>query len=141
MLTLENSSPDSSVACAYYAKFFLTWGWLDQNSKTCLLYTSDVYKRQGLHMAFQKRFRRFAWKGNDEAVVRVRQIHGEKVRLRFQPGDHHHGFAEVHLGFSRCVAQRDEPVSYTHLDVYKRQSSGSPTSRNQPLKKVGPDRT
>jgi hypothetical protein len=34
MLTLENSSPDSSVACAYYAKFFLTWGWLDQNSKT-----------------------------------------------------------------------------------------------------------
>jgi hypothetical protein len=34
MLTLENSSPDSSVACAYYAKFLLTWGWLDQNPKT-----------------------------------------------------------------------------------------------------------
>ena len=68
-----------------------------RDSDVCLLYTSDVYKRQGLPSS-----------------------HGLSLRARRAP---ERAFAESpSAARPRCGI----PVSYTHLDVYKRQCTASP---------------
>ena len=52
-------------------------------------------------MAFQERLGRLGWKRHDEAIVRMRQVHRQIVRLLLNAGDHNHGFAEVRLCLTR----------------------------------------
>ena len=64
-------------------------------------------------MTFQEGFSRLGRKRHHEAVIRVGQVHHQVVRLPLHAGNHHHGFAEVHLRFARCVDQRHEHLPST----------------------------
>ena len=66
-------------------------------------------------VSFQKRFRRPGWKSHHEAVVRVRQVHGQIVRLALHPGDLHQAFAKVRLRIPRRMRQRHEHLPLAHL--------------------------
>src|ERR1035437_9478298 len=70
---------------------------------------------KGAHVSFQKRFRRLRRKRRYEAVVQLRQVHGEVVRLAFHSGDNHPGFSEIRLCFPRCVGQWHEHLPCPHL--------------------------
>ena len=62
-------------------------------------------------MTFEERFRRLGRKGHHEAVIGLRQVHHQIVRLTFHTGDPHHRFAEVGLRFARCVRQGNEHLA------------------------------
>ncbi len=51
----------------------------------------------GAHVSLQKCFRRLRRKCGHQAVVRLRQVHGEVARLALHSRDDHPGFSEVHL--------------------------------------------
>ena len=53
-------------------------------------------------MTFQERLCGLGRERHYEAVVGVRQIHGQIVRLLLHAGNHYQRFAEVHL----CLARR-----------------------------------
>ena len=104
-----------------------------------------MYKRQGLHAAFRSVFPIVSYSGNarleyvsyrlGEPVFDVRecQLRGLtyaaplRVRLRLALMDKE---AEAGAPKIKDIKENEvylgEPVSYTHLDVYKRQAEGSP---------------
>ena len=59
-------------------------------------------------MAFQESFGGLGRKRHHEAIVRVRQVHRQVVRLLLHAGNHHQRFAEVRLRFARRMGQRHE---------------------------------
>src|ERR1035437_3161529 len=69
-------------------------------------YSAELFER--VPMPFQKRLRRFGREGHHEAVVRLRQIDRQIVRLPLLPADHHLRFPEVRLRVSRRMHQRHE---------------------------------
>ncbi len=56
-------------------------------------YTTEIC--EGANVPFEKCLWRLRRKRDDEAVVRVRQVHGQAVHLLFHSGDDHQRFAEV----------------------------------------------
>jgi hypothetical protein len=62
------------------------------------------------HMTFQEGLRGLGRKSRHEAVVGMRQIHGQVVRLLLDAGDNHPCFAKIRLRLTRRVGQR-----YKHL--------------------------
>ncbi len=66
-------------------------------------------------MPFQESFCRLGWKCRHEAVVRVRQVHSQVVRLPLHAGDHHQRLAEVRLRFARRMRQRNEHLPAMQL--------------------------
>ncbi len=66
-------------------------------------------------MAFQEGLRRLGRKGHREAVIGLRQIHHQVVRLALHSGDHHHRFPEVCLRISRWMFQRYEHLALAQL--------------------------
>ncbi len=67
---------------------------------------AEVRKRS--HMTFEERLCGLGRERHYKAVVRVRQIHRQVVRLLLHSGDHHQRFAEVRLCFARRMRQRNE---------------------------------
>ena len=59
-------------------------------------------------MAFDEGFCGLGGKRHDKAIVRMRQVHRQVVRLLLNAGDHHHRFAEVRLRLARRMRQRHE---------------------------------
>lgn len=57
-------------------------------------------------MTFQKRLRGLGRKRPHEAVVGMRQIHGQVMRLLLDAGNHHQRFAEIRLRLAGRVHQR-----------------------------------
>ena len=86
------------------------YGMVLQETWLCLLYTSDVYKRQAEHKP-QRTTRNCGEqcfkKQNQRNVPLFHAQYTVKAEFLFAP------LAEKAVGV--------EPVSYTHLDVYKRQ--------------------
>jgi hypothetical protein len=62
-------------------------------------------------MAFQEGFRGLGRERHYEAVVRVRQIHGQIVRPLFHSRNHDQCFAEIHLRLAGRMCQRHEYLS------------------------------
>ena len=85
----------------------------------------DVYKRQAPHMAQQ------AVSGKHDSLV----FHQESQKLKFLKGQRHLLSVRNHLMLLHQNLQvidlqrRIIPVSYTHLDVYKRQVRNTPIPR------------
>ena len=55
---------------------------------------------------------------------------GKEIRLRQNPNYHSEQPAELY-GINITLGSTDTPVSYTHLDVYKRQVPGGTAQRTQ----------
>ena len=70
---------------------------------------------EGFYMAFQKRLRRLGRKRDHEAVVRVRQVHRQIVRLALHAADHRLRLAEVRLRLPCRMRQRNEHLPPTQL--------------------------
>ena len=89
---------------------------------SCLLYTSRVYKRQRLYRpAFRHPWHqcRRQW--------RYQYVHYKQWNLcRFHASEVHYflsaAFCAEISGERRGLTSTSQPVSYTHLDVYKRQA-------------------
>ena len=62
-------------------------------------------------MAAQERLFRLERILLDEARVRVRQVHAEKVELLPHAADHAHSLAEIHLGMPRRMRPRHERLT------------------------------
>ena len=92
-------------------------------SRVCL---EDVYKRQYLAYVEAYSSRRIAYAEVDSLVVKPAGD-SQKVPLKQPVGSLRAGstMTQVALGNSGN-APRTTAVSYTHLDVYKRQGRGSP---------------
>ena len=65
-------------------------------------------------MAFKKSLGRLGGKRHDEAIIGVRQIYREIVRLLLHPRDNNQRFAEIGLRLARSMRQRhkDLPAAY-----------------------------
>ena len=70
---------------------------------------------ESVAVTFQKRFRRLGRKRHHEAVVGLRQIHRQVVRLRTHSADHHLRLAEVGLGIPGWMRQRHEHLALAQL--------------------------
>jgi hypothetical protein len=57
--------------------------------------------REGPHVVLKKCLGCFSRKRSHKAVVRVRKVHGQVVRLLFHSRNHHQRFAEIHLRLAR----------------------------------------
>ena len=66
---------------------------------------------EGAYVPVQEGFRGLARIGLDEAGVRLRQVHAEEVDLLAHPTDHTYRLAEIYLGVTRRMGQRDEGLS------------------------------
>ena len=66
-------------------------------------------------MALLESLCRLARKCRNEAIVRVRQIHHQKMGLLLNTRNHHHRFTEVSLRFTRRMNQRHEHLATAQL--------------------------
>src|ERR1035437_5919772 len=66
-------------------------------------------------MAFKESLRGLGRKRHDKAIIRVRHIHREKVRLLLHSGDDHKSLAEVGLCFTSRMHQRHEHLATAQL--------------------------
>ncbi len=66
-------------------------------------------------MTFEERLCGLGRERHYKAVVRVRQIHRQVVRLLLHSGNHHQRFAEVHLRFARRMGQRHKHLPAAQL--------------------------
>ena len=112
----------------------------------------DVYKRQlthnaraqttGLQPALQSGGNGgiFSWHQKRRTVKRRRKLAGQRAHQCGRTKDHQPTFtqkvaeaANIQIGGHRAVSDHHVPVSYTHLDVYKRQHlNGCPGHRHTP---------
>jgi hypothetical protein len=81
-------------------------------------------------VTFKKGLGRLGRKRDHEAVVRVRKVHCQIMRLALHAGDHHQRLAEVGLRFARWMregnehlpaAQRRRPHIVLHYRVAARE--------------------
>jgi hypothetical protein len=66
-------------------------------------------------LGWKKRFRRLGGKRDDEAVVGMRQVHREIVRLALHAADRDDSFAEVRLRLAGRMHQRNEHLPAAQL--------------------------
>jgi hypothetical protein len=59
-------------------------------------------------MAFEEGLRGLSRKRHHKAIIRMRQVHRQIVRLLLNASDRNHGFAEVRLRLARRMHQRHE---------------------------------
>jgi hypothetical protein len=74
---------------------------------------NGVEIREGPHMAFQKGLRGLGRKRHSEAIIRMRQVHGQIVRLLLYTSDHDQGFAKVRLRLTWRMRQWHEHLLTT----------------------------
>ena len=89
-------------------------------------------------MTFQQRFRRLRRKRPDEAVVGVRQVDREVVRLALLATDDHQCLAKIGLRRARSMRQRNEHLPAAlrrdpHVVLHDRVAAGECVLRPQPI--------
>ncbi len=70
---------------------------------------------KGRHMAIAEGLADLRRIGLEKAAIALRQIHGQEMGLTLDPGDHHQGLAEVHLGMAGIVGQGHEDLAAAKL--------------------------
>ncbi len=87
--------------------------WFDLRHQTAVVIVEDRLRHgteegEGMDMTIHPGFRRRRWIGPDVAGMALRQIQREEVGLLLNAADPHDHFAEISLGVTRCVRQRNE---------------------------------
>lgn len=80
-------------------------------------------------MAFQECFSHLRRKRHHKTLIRVRQVHRQKVLLLLHSGHHHQRLAEVRPRLARRMRQRDEHLPLIAAPPYGRNPSQSCSRR------------
>jgi hypothetical protein len=82
-------------------------------------------------VAFQKGLRRFGWERHYEAIIGMRKVYGQIVRLALHPGNDYQRLAEIRLCFARRMHQRHKHLlaaqrRRAHIILHDRVAAAKP---------------